>query len=634
MNSYICIAVTVVLAGIISLGCPAGEAASSQDTGVHRAETSPGGDGRYTVPSGHDLDPRDLPAVTVSEPLVSLREAVWFSDEVVFSAKVSPIGINGTVAVLLGGEETCIANLNDIGWPPDEVAQDGIWTGRLDWVRVPAPGRDLALSFAYRRDGRTIVGVPGGTVDLTEEAVDFTSFTCSPAGEVQLTDDLDLEAITSRGDLPGGVRVVFDTGQEYSLDDGVDHRIYSNPGAIPHPDQVDGDGIYNGRLAVPNDLPFNTPVKLRAQYLDTAGEVVASSAEVSITVLPPEVFLTDFICEPTGPVEAGELIRLKAVLNKTDQQQSVRVFVDGPGLERPAEVASFDGTEYQRGGRRLTGVWEGEFKWPWQMTEIGGEYRVYAQIASGSHIISELEAPPLVLQAPQVEILDVVPSEWPEVDWLQHIQFKARTNKPIRAGGLVIKVNGLKFGHLVDDGVSYGDGRIGYDDVTARDANWIGNFRWYSNQEYLEPGEAQPACVEYVFNDVTYATYELEPLTIGEAVAIESVYFEPAGPVRHGEDVEVIVDMAKKCSEGSIGVSLEDGTTLCHFGQSLKSSRHTAKVNWQDIPGPGDYGPVVVSIYFRAKPVATFTGERFVVIESGEDETPAEDAWQGWGGEK
>jgi len=143
--------------------------------------------------------------VILSEPVVSPAGAIEYGQDTVFQLTVASSGAADEVVVLLGDGPQPAVHLNDIGWPPDEQSFDGVWTGRLDWGAYRRSGRDLAVRFEYRREGRPAAALDCGAISVTESGVRITSFDCQPQGAVTVFDDLMLTAAMGSPDLPGSV---------------------------------------------------------------------------------------------------------------------------------------------------------------------------------------------------------------------------------------------------------------------------------------------------------------------------------------------------------------------------------------------------------------------------------------------
>ena len=546
--------------------------------------------------------------VILSEPVVSPAGAIEYGQDTVFQLTVASSGAADEVVVLLGDGPQPAVHLNDIGWPPDEQSFDGVWTGRLDWGAYRRSGRDLAVRFEYRREGRPAAALDCGAISVTESGVRITSFDCQPQGAVTVFDDLMLTAAMGSPDLPGSV---------VALVGGLAEAVLHDDGAAP--DEQARDGVYSAGLAVPCELEYGRDTPVVVEYRASTGEVVASMAGPKVALQPPEVYLAGFSCRPERPLEIGEPLTVRALLNRGEEQLEVDIKVfKGETLLRGMPT-TLDGRVLVDGRREFQGQWEGPLTWPHELTEPGADYFLTASIFERGRVVSRRRIGPLELRAPQIEITGArfdPPPPW-ELGQLAGVQ--AHTDRPAAAGKLRLSIGGFVHSRLVDDGSHHDEGSFEWWDEVKQDGEWAGVINWHASGHTLEPGRAQPARLEYVLGEQVLASYELEPVTINESgIRIASFYREPEGPVRLGQDVRFIIDLNRAVTIGRLDVTLADGTVLAGGGD-VKGARVTLKMQWHKLQEPGDYGPVTAQYRYsrdiRDKVDSELADAPLVVVE-------------------
>lgn len=541
--------------------------------------------------------------IVLRDPTIAPGRVINFGQETVFSVTAAPSGASDELVVLLGNPPQEVAHLNDIGWPPDEQSLDGVWTGSLAWSGCKLTDADLPLRFEYRRSGAVVAALDSGRLTITETLAGIRDFTCVPAGQVTVQDNLLLTADLGIPDLPGTVVAVIGAAQEVALhDDGRE------------PDAQVRDGVYTAQLAVPVSLDYNTPSPTRVEYRSSSGELLASLAGADIVLQPPEIYLTGLSYSPARPLEIGEALTVTALLNRSDKQVRVDVAVTRDGTVLRAYPSSLEGFTYHDGARSFLGQWEGLLTWPHELTEPGDDYYLVATISDRGRVVSRQEAGPLSLLEPRITIIDYRFDPPPPLSFGQSIGVQAHTNKPTNAGALRLVIDGEPCCVLVDDGSNHYEDSVHWWDETKQDGEWVGLLKWYRRQNDTTAGNDLPAQLEYVLGERVLASYELPPLKIlAPDIHIESFYREPEGPLPLGSSVRFIVDLSKPVSLGQLKVTLADGTLLASTSK-VDGDRVTLEMTWREVKHAGDYGAVFARYYLHPDDIASELSDAPLVV--------------------
>ncbi|MCB1216884.1 hypothetical protein KDL44_05800 [bacterium] len=548
---------------------------------------------------------------------ISERSPVFMSDVTVnvTVAQPDPLAGNSLVdtghrlVLLAGTPPVAVCNLNDLGWQADDKAADGIWSGRLDWQRLPVEDGPLSLRVEYTYRGHLLSELDCGELQVELSGWNINAPGISPAMEsYAVSDQLLISASVEHQIAPARLYARIGDLQELELtDNGRDG------------DEIANDGIHSRKWRVSPELPFAQDVPVEFEIRFDNGTVLANVSGGSIAVRQPEQYITEFSLRDDSAPMIGYPLQFNLHLN--DESVQTRVIVSVESRAYPGNALSgtvCDGMGMLDGRYQFTGDWQGAVDLSHLLNPGQEGLSLLAAMEVDNRVVCQrrIMLPPVL--APEVEIVEAHLEQDAVLDVDSLTLVRASTNPVLNMGGLRLMINGVNCGELRDNGGRFGHGAVHWKDEQENDGNWVGRLDLRAGLPLIRPGTPLLASIEYYVADQVYDSFDLGEIKLElPTTRITSMSFDPPVPLEHGRRVYVNVTFSEPVEQGYLEVEIPDHGLLVFWEVTGKSEVRQI-MSWKPLPGAGVHGPPIARLkldHDLPLVLSEFTGEEIVVTE-------------------
>lgn len=371
-------------------------------------------------------------------------------------------------AILIAGDSVVVCNLNDIGWPPDQAAGDGIFSGALRWSELPAGAQDYPLTVKLDYVGTALEQLPAGRLALRQAQLGVESIACEPGTTLTTRDKLAIKLRFKQAEVRG--RVYARVGTEphiefelYNVGRALNERVTNPPadgnwepladrnmleqakGLAPQDWYGENTEMMRDRTSMPKPpqplalLPYGKRLPLTIEQRDADGKVLAKFQGPQIVIKAPEVLFTEFKREPAGPVEFGQPVTFKAKLNRGGLKGDLSIWVGQRALS--GRMFAYDLEKYQAGDEIAIPLdYQGNGK-----LQPGDKQQLRISYDENYSPVSVRYGEPISLTQVAGRITSFRFDPAPPFKRMQHVKLYASCAKPIRGSHIALLVDGKRF---------------------------------------------------------------------------------------------------------------------------------------------------------------------------------------------